>query len=60
MAKKNGNYLTIKESRKIISYNIKQMKYYESLKKKKMDVSEYTSVMNDENNIIEIDNLQTH
>ena len=60
MAKKNGNYLSIKESRKIISYNIKQMKYYESLKKKKMDVSEYTSVMNDENNIIEIDNLQTH
>lgn len=60
MAKKNSNYLTIKESRKIISYNIKQMKYYESLKKKKMDVSEYTSVMKDENNIIEIDNLQTH
>ena len=60
MSKKNSNYLTIKESRKIISYNIKQMKYYESLKKKKMDVSEYTSVMNDENNIIEIDNLQTH
>ena len=55
--KKKGNYLTIKESRKIISYNIKQMKYYESLKKKKMDVSEYTSIMNDENNIIEIDNL---
>ena len=60
MSKKNSNYLSIKESRKIISYNIKQMKYYESLKKKKMDVSEYTSVMNDENNIIEIDNLQTH
>ena len=60
MAKKNSNYLTIKESRKIISYNIKQMKYYENLKKKKLDVSEYTSVMNDENNIIEIDNLQTH
>ena len=60
MAKKNSNYLTIEESRKIISYNIKQMKYYENLKKKKLDVSEYTSVMNDENNIIEIDNLQTH
>ena len=60
MSKKNSNYLSIKESRKIISYNIKQMKYYESLKKKKMDVSEYTSIMNDENNIIEIDNLQTH
>ena len=60
MAKKTSNYLTIKESRRIISYNIKQMKYYENLKKKKLDVSEYTSVMKDENNIIEIDNLQTH
>jgi peptide/nickel transport system ATP-binding protein len=60
MAKNKGNYLTIKESRKIIQYNIKQMKYYEGLKKKKMDPSEYTSVMKDENNIIELDNLQTN
>ena len=58
--KKKGNYLTIKESRAIIKYNIAQMKYYESLKKKKMDPSEYQSVMKDENNIIEIDNLQTN
>ena len=58
--KKKGNYLTIAESRKIIQYNVKQMKYYEALKKKKMDPSEYTSVMKDENNIIEIDNLQTN
>ena len=60
MSKKNGNYLTIKESRKIISYNIKQMKYYESLKNKKKTLSEYTSVMKDDTNIVEIDNLQTH
>ena len=58
--KKKGNYLTLKESRKIIQYNVKQMKYYEALKKKKMNPSEYTSVMKDENNIIEIDNLQTN
>ena len=32
---KKGNYLTIKESRQIIKHNIKQMKYYEDLKKKK-------------------------
>ena len=32
--KKKGNYLTLKESRAIIKYNIKQMKYYEGLKKK--------------------------
>ena len=61
MAKeKNSNYLTIKESRKIIKYNIQQMKYYEALKKKKKEPSEYQSIMKDNNNIIEIDNLQTH
>ena len=58
--KKKGNYLTIKESRQIIKYNIKQMKYYEDLKKKKKDPSEYTTVMKDEGNIVEVENLQTH
>ncbi len=58
--KKNSNYLTAKESRKIIKYNVKQMRYYEELKKKKKMPSEYQSVMTDENNIIEIENLQTH
>ena len=58
--KKKGNYLTIKESRAIIKYNIKQMKYYEALKKKKLSPEEYTSVMKDSNNIVEIDNLQTN
>ncbi len=57
--KKSSNYITIKESRKIIKYNIKQMKYYESLKKQNKTVDEYTSVMKDENNLIEIDNLKT-
>lgn len=59
MKKKNTNYISIKDSRKIIKANIKQMKYYEGLKRRKLDPSEYTSVMNDENNIIEIDNLKT-
>ena len=58
--KKKGNYLTIKESRAIIKYNIKQMKYYEALKKKKMSPQEYTSIMKDPNNIVEIDNLETN
>jgi len=58
--KKKGNYLSIKESRAIIKYNIKQMKYYEDLKKKKLSLDEYTSVMKDPNNIIEIDNLETN
>lgn len=58
--KKNGNYLTLKESRKIIKENIKKMKYYEALKKKNVDPSVYTSKMKDPNNIIEIDNLETN
>ena len=57
--KKNNGYLTLKESRKIIKYNIKQMKYYEALKKKNVDPSEYIVPLKDENNIVEIDNLQT-
>ena len=57
--KKPSNYISIKESRAIIKHNIKQMKYYENLKKRTLDPSEYTVPMNDENNIIELDNLQT-
>ena len=57
--KKKSNYISIKESRKIIKSNIKQMKYYESLKNRKLSLEEYTSVMKDENNVIEIDNLHT-
>lgn len=60
MANKKGNYLSIKESRQIIKHNIKQMKYYEDLKKRKLQPFEYQSRMKDENNIIEIDNLETN
>lgn len=59
MEKKKGGYISIKESREIQKYNVKQMKYYESLKRRKLTESEYTSVMQDENNIIELDNLET-
>ena len=58
--KDKSGYLTIKESRKIIKYNIKQMRYYENEKKKKVDPSTYITKMKDPNNLIEIDNLQTH
>ena len=57
--KKTSNYISIKESRAIIKYNIKQMKYYENLKRQKRDESEYITSMKDPNNIIEIDNLKT-
>lgn len=57
--KKTSNYISIKESRAIIKYNIKQMKYYENLKRQKRDESEYITSMKNPNNIIEIDNLKT-
>lgn len=57
--KKNSNYLSLKESREIIKYNVKQMKFYEAQKRRKLKPEEYTAVMNDENNIIEIDDLHT-
>ena len=59
MSKKEG-YLTLKESRKIIKHNVKQMRYYERLKKKKVDVSYYSGKMKDPNNAIEIENLETN
>lgn len=56
---KNANFLTLKESRKIIRHNIKMMRYYEGLKKKNVDLSVYTCEMNDPNNLIEIEDLHT-
>ena len=57
--KKPSNYITIKDSRKIIKYNIKQMKYYESLKNRKLKLEDYTSPLRNKDNLIEIDNLKT-
>ena len=59
MKKKTTNYISISESRKILKYNNRQMRKYEKLKKAKRTPEEYTTVMRDANNIIEIDNLQT-
>lgn len=59
MAKKSTDYISIRESRAILKYNIKKMRYYEKLKRKKKSESEYTTVMRDENNIIELDGLET-
>ncbi len=56
---KNNDYLTIKESREIIKYNVRQMKYYEAQKRIKRAESEYTAPMRDENNVVEIDDLHT-
>lgn len=56
---KKSAYATIKESRAILKHNLKQMKYYEALKRKPKAESEYTSVMKDSNNIMEIEGLKT-
>ena len=47
------------ESRKIRKYNIKQMRYYEKQKRRKCSEDEYITTMRDENNVVEIDNLET-
>ncbi len=57
--KKNTNYISIRESRKIIKYNVRQMKYYEKLKRRKLQPEEYISPMKDEHNIVEIEGLKT-
>lgn len=57
--KKDKGYISIRESRKIIRYNIKQMKYYEKLKRRKPAPSEYITTMKDSNNVIEIEDLKT-
>lgn len=57
--KKNSNYISIRESRKIIRHNIRQMKYYEDLKRRELAPEEYTSVMRNPDNILEIDGLKT-
>ncbi len=59
MKKKENNYISIKESRKIIKYNNRQMRFYEAQKRRKKEEKDYTSLMRDENNIIEIDGLKT-
>lgn len=56
---KSNNYISIKDSRKILKYNIGRMKYYEKLKRQKRDVSQYTSTMRNKNNVVEIENLKT-
>ena len=56
---KTSNYISIKESRAIIKYNIKQMKFYEAKKKRKLSLEEFTTTIKDENNIVEIEGLKT-
>ncbi len=56
---KKSNYLSNKESKAILKYNLQQMKFYEKEKRRKKDPSEYLTYMRDDNNLIELDNLET-
>ena len=56
---KNPNVLTIKESRAIIKSNLAEMKRLEKKKREQKTVDQYTSVMRSNDNIVEIDGLET-
>ena len=57
---KNTSYLSGKEIRAIAKANAKVMKALEKYKYRKADESEYTTVMADDSNILEIDDLNTY
>ncbi len=58
--KRNPNLLTLKESRAIIKSNLREMKKYEKLKREKRTPDQYTTVMKSNDNILEIEDLETY
>ena len=56
---KNPNLLTLKESRAIIKNNLREMKHYEKLKREKRTPDQFTTVMKSNNNVLEIEDLET-
>lgn len=56
---KNPNLLTYKESREIIKSNLREMKRLEKKKREKKSIADYTAVMRSNDNILEIDQLET-
>ena len=56
---KNPNILTLKESRAIIKNNLKEMKRLEKIKREKKTPDMFTSVMKSEDNVLEIEGLET-
>ncbi len=58
--KQNKHYLTNKEIKQIAKENAKVMKALEAKKYRKADVSEFTTTMKDEKNILEIEDLHTY
>ena len=56
---KNPNLLTLKESREIIKNNLREMKHYEKLKREKKTPDQFTTVMKSNDNVLEIEDLET-
>lgn len=56
---KNPNLLTLKESREIIKSNLREMKRYEKLKREKRTPEQFTTVMKSNQNVLEIEDLET-
>ena len=58
--KKNPYLLSFKESRAIIKSNMKAMKTYEKRKRAKVLPEQYTTVMKNADNVLEIEDLHTY
>ena len=59
-APKNPNLLTLKESRAIIKSNLAEMKRLEKIKRERRTADQFTTVMKSNDNVLEIDNLETY
>ena len=58
---KGSHYISAKESRRIARDNMRTMKEYEAMKKRKdVPESEYVTKMKDDRNIVEFENLHTY
>ena len=57
---KNPNLLTLKESRAIIKSNLRKMKRLEKIKREKKTPEQFTTFMKSNDNVLEIEDLETH
>ena len=57
---KNPNLLTLKESREIIKSNLREMKRLEKIKRQKKTPDQFTTVMKSNDNVLEIEDLETY
>ena len=56
---KNPNLLSLKESREIIKSNLREMKRLEKIKREKRTPEQFTTVMSSNDNVLEVENLET-